>query len=122
MWEDLSYLPKDDTVPLPLGEWFYELSSYISQRYYRIQHHGDDYILYLRGRWGDFWQAYIIRNADNLAVLNDEPAVWSVDVFKMHNIRYTAEELEPAKDRVISLFHEFNGKFPELRTILLKLE
>jgi len=122
MWEDLSFLPKDDTEPLPMGEWFYELTWYQSQRYYHIQHKGVDYILYLRGRWKDYWQAYVIRNADRLAAINKDPAVWSADVFKMHHIRCNAEELELAKDKIISLFYEFNGQFPELRTILQKVE
>ena len=122
MWEDLSYLPKNDTEPLPPGEWFYELTWYLSQRYYYIQHNGVDYILYLRGRWRDFWQAYVIRNADSLAAINEDPAVWSVDIFKMHQIRYNAEELERAKDRIIRLFDEFEGEFPELKQSLKNLK
>jgi len=118
VWEDLSYLPKDDTQPLPTGEWFYELTWYLSQRYYHVQHNEVDYILYLRGRWKDFWQAYVIRNAGNLAALNKDPAVWSVDIFRLHQIRYPAEELERAKDGIIRLFYEFDGEFPELKQLL----
>ena len=120
MWEDFSYLPKDDTQPLPIGEWFYELSWYLSQHYYRMQHDGVDYILYLRGRWQHLWQAYVIRNADSLAAINGGPAVWSVDIFKLHDIHCNAEDLELAKAIMISLFYEFNGQFPELRHLLKK--
>lgn len=122
MWEDLSYLPQDDTEPLPLGKWFYELTWYLSQRYYHIQHDGVDYILYLRGRWKYLWQAYVIRNADSLAAINEDPAVWSIDIFKMHSIHCNAEQLELAKEIIISMFYEFDGQFPNLKTILQKVE
>jgi hypothetical protein len=122
MWENFSYLPKDETTPLPTGEWFYELSWYLSQRYYYIQYDGVDYILYLRGRWKHLWQAYVIRNADSLGAINESPAVWSVDIFRLHHIHCNAEDLELAKAIMISLFYEFNGQFPELRTVLRKLE
>jgi hypothetical protein len=81
-----------------------------------------DYILYLRGRWKHLWQAYVIQNADSLAAINEDPAVWSVDIFKMHNIHCNAEQLELAKEIIISLFYEFDGQFPELRTVLRKVE
>jgi hypothetical protein len=122
VWEDLSYLPKDDTELLPLGEWFYELTWYLSQRYYHIQHDGVDYMLYLRGRWKDLWQAYVIRNAASIAAMNEDPAVWSVDIFQMCNIHYNAEELELAKERVVDLFYEFDGQFPELKSTLQKVK
>jgi hypothetical protein len=122
MWEDLSYLPRDDTETLPVGEWFFELSWYLSQRYYHIQYDGVDYILYLRGRWKHRWQAYVIQNADSLAAINEDPAVWSVDIFKLHHIHCNAEQLELAKEVIISLFYEFEGEFPELKTILRKTE
>lgn len=118
MWEDLSYLPRDDTEPLPLGKWFYELTWYLSQRYYHIQLDGVDYVLYLRGRWKDLWQAYVIRNADSLAAINEDPAIWSVDIFKLHGIHCHAEQLELAKEIIISLFYEFDGEFPELKQSL----
>ena len=118
MWEHLSYLPRDDTDPLPMGEWFYELTWYLSQHYYYIRFDDVDYILYLRGRWKHLWQAHVVRNADSLAAINKDPAVWSVNIFKMYHIHCHAEELELAKVILISLFYELNGQFPELRSTL----
>ena len=105
-----------------MGEWFFELSWYLSQRYYHIQHNGVDFILYLRGRWKDLWQAYVIQNADSLAAINEDPAVWSVDIFKLNHIHCNAEQLELTKEIIISLFYEFDGQFPELRSILHKVK
>jgi hypothetical protein len=82
------------------------------------QHDDVDYILYLRGRWKDVWQAYVIRNAVSLATMNENPAVWSVDVFKLNGIRCQAEQLELAKEILISMFFEFDGEFPELKQSL----
>ena len=82
MTEIYTYLPEDDLEPLPVGEWFDELIWSPSQCYCRIQHQGMDYILYLRWRWTDPWQAYIIKNADSLASMNNGHAVWSDDVFE----------------------------------------
>lgn len=121
MWESLSYLPGDDTKQLPMGEWFYELSWYLSQHYYRIHHNRVDYILYLRGCWKVPWQAYVIRNAASLAAMNEDPAVWSGDMFELHNFYLRDIEQELAKHIAISLFYEFDGNFVELRSLLYNM-
>ena len=120
MSDKLPYLLEleDEMELLPLGEWFDELIWSPSQCYYRVQHHGVDYILYLRWRWTDPWQAYVVKNTNSLSSMNNGHAVWSGDVFEMHDVQYEAAELELAKDKLISLFYEFDGDFTELRLIL----
>ena len=117
MSDNLSYFPEDETEPLPVGEWFDELNWSPSQCYCHIRHHGVDYILYLRWRWTDPWQAYVIKNADSLGSMNIGQAVWSGDVFELHHVYYKDVELELAKDKMISLFYEFEGNFTELRQL-----
>ena len=113
MVADLFHLPKDDNEPLPPGEWFYELIWCPSQCYYRVQHNGIDYILYLRWRWANPWHSHVIKNAATLDEMHDERAVWSEDVFAINHVHYSDEEIELAKEKFISLFYEFNGEFPE---------
>ena len=115
MSDKLPYLPEDETEPLPAGEWFNELIWSPSQCYYHLQHQGVDYILYLRWRWTDPWQAYVVRNAASLSDMNNGQAVWSGDVFELNHVQYKDVELALAKDKIISLFHEFDGNFTQLR-------
>jgi hypothetical protein len=117
MSNNIPYFPEDETEPLPVGEWFDELTWSPSQCYCRIQHQGVDYILYLRWRWTDPWQAYVIKNAASLSSMNNGQAVWSGDVFELHHVQYKDPELELAKDKFISLFYEFKGNFAELRQL-----
>jgi len=117
MSDKLSYFPEDETELLPVGEWFDELTWSPSQCYCRIQYNGVDYILYLRWRWTDPWQAYVIKNADNLASMNNGRAVWSGDVFELHQFQYRDAELELAKDKLLSLFYEVDGDFSQLRLL-----
>jgi hypothetical protein len=117
MSDKLPYFPEDETEPLPVGEWFDELSWSPSQCYCRIQHDGIDYMLYLRWRWTDPWQAYIVKNAASLAAMNRVEVVWSGDVFEQHQIHYDDVELEFAKDKMISLFYELDGNFSQLRLL-----
>jgi hypothetical protein len=63
----------------------------------------------------------VIRNAAGMEAMNQDPAVWSGDVFEMFEIRYSARELEQAKEKIISLFYEYDGQFPELRILLQDL-
>ena len=114
----LPYVLEDETEPLPVGEWFDDLTWSPSQCYYHLQHNGIDYILYLRWRWTNPWQAYVVKNAVNLDAMNEEKVVWSGDVFELHHAYYDDIELELAKNKLISLFYEFEGKFRELRQIL----
>lgn len=109
---------EDETEPLPLGEWFDELIWCPSQCYYRLQHNGLDYILYLRWRWNDPWQAYVVKDAASLDSMNNGQAVWSGDVFEIHHVHFKDMELEQAKDRLIKLFYEFDGNFTQLRLLL----
>ena len=114
MSDKLTYVPEDETELLPVGEWFDELTWSPSQCYYHIRHNGLDYILYLRWRWTDPWQAYVITNADSLASMNNGQAVWSGDVLEWHDAQYRDTDLELAKDRMIDLFYELDGNFTQL--------
>jgi hypothetical protein len=114
MSDKIPYFPEDETAPLPVGEWFDELTWSPSQCYCHIQHQGVDYILYLRWRWTDPWQAYVIKNSTSLSSMNNGQAVWSGDVFELHHAQYQDRELELAKDKIISLFYELDGNFTRL--------
>jgi hypothetical protein len=113
--ENSPYLSEDDVEPLPIGAWFDELLWSPSQCYCRIQHQGVDYIIYLRWRWTDPWQAYVIKNADSLASMNNGQAVWSFDIFEIQQIEYRHVELRQAKESILRLFHEYDGNFIQLR-------
>jgi len=113
MLETLFHLPKNEAESLPMKEWFYELIWCPSQCYYHLQHTGTDYILYLRWRWENPWQAQVVKNAASLNEMNKDGAIWSEDIFELHNIQYTDNELELAKEKIISLFYEFNSDFPQ---------
>ena len=116
MTENLTYQTDDDgTEILPVGEWFDELTWSPSQCYYHLQHKEVDYILYLRWRWTDPWQAYVVKNAASLAAMNRVDVDWSADVFELHQIQFQDIDLEPAKNRFIQLFNEFDGNFTQLR-------
>lgn len=117
MFNELFHLPENHREPLPIGEWFYELIWCPSQCYYRIQHNGKDYILYLRWRWENPWHGYVIKNVASLDEVHRENAIWSEDIFEIHHVEFTDEELEFAKEKIISLFKEFNGEFPERKRI-----
>jgi hypothetical protein len=117
MTQNLPYFPEDETESLPIGEWLDELTWSPSQCYCHIQHQGVDYILCLRWRWTDPWQAYVIKNAASLSSMNNGQAVWSGDVFELHRVHYKDVGLELAKDKFISLFYEFDGNFTELRLL-----
>jgi hypothetical protein len=113
----LPYFPEDETEPLPLGKWLDELTGLLSQCYCHIQHQGVDYILYLRWRWIDPWQAYVIKNADSLSSMNNGQAIWSFDVFEIQHLEYRDVELKHAKQAMIRLFHEYDGNFIQLRLL-----
>jgi hypothetical protein len=113
MLETLFHLPKNEAEPLPIREWFYELIWCPSQCYYRIQHNGMDYILYLRWRHKDPWHAYAIRNAARLEAMNKGNPVWSKDIFELYHVQYNEDELEMAKEKIVSLFPDFISKFTE---------
>lgn len=112
------YFEDDETEPLPLGEWFDELLWSPSQCYHRVHHQGTDYILYLRWRWTDPWQAYVVKNAASLSSMNNGEAIWSGDVFEIHHVYFKQEELDLAKEKLIRLFYEFDGNFTQLRLLL----
>jgi len=115
MSDKLSYFPEDEMEPLPLGEWFDEIIGSPSQCYCHIQHQGVDYILYLRWRWTDPWQAYVIKNADSLTSMNNGQAVWSCDIFEIQQLEYRDVELWQAKETMIDMFREYDGNFIQLR-------
>jgi hypothetical protein len=118
MLEQLPSALEDESEPLPLGQWFDDLTWSPSQCYYHLQHNGADYILYLRWRWTNPWQAHVVKNAVSLDAMNEGEVVWSGDVFELREAYYDETELELAKEKIISLFYEFDGEFPELRLIL----
>jgi hypothetical protein len=122
MSDNLPCFLEDETEMLSVGEWFDELIWSPSQCYYHIQHSGVDYILYLRWRWTDPWQAYVIKNAASLSSMNNGQAIWSGDVFEIHHVHFKDVELELAKDKIVSLFYEFDGNFTQLRLLLQNIE
>jgi len=109
---------EDETEPLPPGEWFDDLLWSPSQCYFHFQHHGVDYILYLYWRRTDPWQAYVVKGAASLSSMNNGQAVWSGDVFEIHQVHLRDVELERAKAELIHLFHKFDGNFIPLRLLL----
>jgi hypothetical protein len=115
MSDNLLYSLEFETERLSVGEWLDDLTWSPSQCYYFLQYQGVDYILYLHWRWKDPWQAYVIRNAAGMDAMNQDPAIWSGDVFEMYEVRYSTKELKRAKEKILSLFYEFDGQFPELR-------
>ena len=117
MSDKVPYSLEDETKPLSVGEWFDELTWSPSQCYYYLQHHGVDYILYLRWRWNDPWQAYVVKNAASLSSMNTGNSVWSGDVFELHHVHLKNVELNLAKEKILSLFHEFDGNFTQLRLL-----
>ena len=100
MLENLFHLPQDETEPLQVGEWFYELIWCPRQCYYRIEYNGADYMLYLRWRWENPWQAHIVQDAVSLDDLHKDGAVWSEDVFALHHVQFSDGELELAKEKI----------------------
>ncbi len=103
----------EEDKSLPLEQWFDELMGCPSQCYYHIQHNGIDYILYLRWRWEDPWQAHVVKNAASLEGMHGDKAVWSEDVFQFHSIAFRDEELDMAKAKLVDLFEQNDGEFPE---------
>jgi len=97
-------------ISLPLEQWLDELFWCPSQCYYHIQHHGEDYILYLRWRRADPWQAYIIKNAANWNEMRGKEACWSEDVFLSNHIVLYNEELDLAKVKLLELFKQNDGE------------
>lgn len=121
MYDILSDCVESETELHSDQEWLDELTWSPSQCYFHLKHRGLDHILYLRWRWRDPWEGYVIRNVSSVDDMNEDPAVWSGDIFEMYQVHYSAGELELAKDKIISLFYEFDGQFTELRTILEQL-
>ena len=103
----------NETKNLPLEQWFDELIGCPSQCYHHIQRNGIDYILYLRWRWEDPWQAEVVKNAASLEAMHGNEAIWSEDVFLLNNVAFREEELDLAKAKLIDLFRQKNGKFPK---------
>jgi hypothetical protein len=103
----------DGAKSLPLEQWFDHLIWCPSQCYYHIQYKGKDYILYLRWRWEDPWQAHVIKNAASLEALHGDKPAWSEDVFLLNHVAFRDEELDQAKAKLIDLFLRNNGEFPE---------
>jgi hypothetical protein len=107
------FLEDSADSPLLLEYWHDTLIWCPSQCYYHLQRNGIDFILYLRWRWEDPWQAHVIRNAASLNDLHGGKASWSEDVFLENNLFYRDEELDQAKTGLIELFNRGNGEFPE---------
>lgn len=65
--------------------------------------HGVPYVLYLRWRHEDPWEAYFIRNStlESMATSRD----WSKDVFAKHNVKLSIfTELESVKQWLIGIW------------------
>jgi hypothetical protein len=59
----------------------------------------------------------MIKNASTRDNLHGENAIWSEDILEAHHLRFREDEIELAKEKIISLFYEFNGEFPERKRI-----
>lgn len=92
---------------MPIGEWFDDMIWCPSQCYCRVQRGGKDYILYLRWRWDDPWQAHIVKNAASLADMHIENAEWSEDLFEKGGIYFKDDEVEQAKTKLLELFEGY---------------
>ena len=90
--------------PLPLEKWQCSMMMCPSQCYYRTQKDGVDYVLYLRWRWDDPWQAHIIKNADSEGAMSADAAEWGSDVFEENNIFFDHDSVEQAKEKLIAMF------------------
>jgi hypothetical protein len=113
MLEDLFHLPENKSEPLPIRKWFYELIWCPSQCYYHVQHNGIDYILYLRWRWENPWQAHVVKNAAILDEIHKDDAIWSENIFGLNHVQFRDDQIELAEEKIISLSYEFNGDFPQ---------
>jgi hypothetical protein len=90
--------------PLPLDEWKCSMMMCPSQCYYHTQKDGIDYLLYLRWRWEDPWQAHIIKNADCESAVSSDKAEWTGNLFDENNFRFSHDEVEQAKENLMALF------------------
>jgi len=80
----------------------------------RVEHHGVDYILYLRLR-GHYWEGYVIRGARCIQDLSRKVVSWSCDVLKYHWLTLDEFRLEEAKQALIGIFqHRYGGVGTEL--------
>lgn len=90
---------------LDLERWYCSLLWCPSQCYMHVQdQHGTHFILYLRWRWNDPWQAHIIRNAYNEQSMRDGEAEWSGNVFEGQGLYFVDEELEDAKQALLNIW------------------
>ncbi len=92
---------------LPVGEWRCSMLGCPSQCYRREQRNDIDYILYLRWRYEDPWQAHIVKNAwgeDSMMVAG---AIWSDDVFEQRNLFFGDAMVEEAKAALLEVWQEW---------------
>lgn len=92
--------------PLPLEKWQCEFLKCPSQCYYRIQHDGTDYVLYLRWRNSPYWQGHIISGASGGSSLDFEGAGWSNDLFDATPDKFPHDDWESAQNRILEIFRE----------------
>jgi hypothetical protein len=91
---------------MELDKWYSSMIWCPSQCYMHKQRDGVDYILYLRWRWDDPWQAHIVKNAWNENSMNSRAAEWSPDLFDANGIHFKEDEYERAKNKLMELFEE----------------
>lgn len=93
--------------PLPLDEWKCSMMMCPSQCYYHTKRNGIDYVLYLRWRWDDPWQADIIKGAKSEDFKNCE---WTHDVFAKNHVYFSHDEVSLAKEKLIEIFNNLEAQ------------
>ena len=84
-------------------KWHDDLSLCPSQCYYATKKNGIDYIMYLRWRWSDPWQAHIVTGATSKEGMHDDNAIWSEDLFAAAGLHITHDDLQYAKDKITDI-------------------
>lgn len=92
----------------PFEKWTDDLLRCPTQCYYRTEREGVRYILYLRWRWSDPFQAHILKGESEYF----DCAEWSNDIFDSNDLWFIEEEIGKAKKKLIELFDEMDDFYP----------
>jgi hypothetical protein len=92
--------------PLKLDEWFCSLIWCPSQCFMHKQVGNKHYILYLRWRHQNPWQATIVENAYNEPSMHHEDSVWRRGLFEKRGLEFTDEEVKEARKMLLRIWEE----------------
>lgn len=88
---------------MEMDKWYCSMIWCPSQCYMHVKDDDEiSYILYLRWRWDNPWQAHIVKSAHNEASMDS--AKWSTDLFRQENLFFTDEQTEEAKTALLSIW------------------